>query len=255
MLNSDSWKPAQSFLNFFKQLLVAHWQSLLLLLIGVCLPLLVVETLAADVGKYEGGFPWDVTILLAVHATAQPALTIAVTAFTELGVIWGVLPASIVLGLLLLKSRRWRSLAYWMIALLGSAVINRTAKEFMHRIRPQLWDYPPISEYSFPSGHAMSSMAFAVALIILMWNTRWRWWVVLSGSLFVVAIGWTRVYLGVHYPSDVLAGWMISLAWAIGVSFVIKPNGMIAATDRPISVESATEQLIEETSVGELDNA
>jgi undecaprenyl-diphosphatase len=81
-------------------------------------------------------------------------------------------------------------------------------------------------DYGFPSGHAMSSMSFIAALVILTWGTRWCWLVLLSGSLFVVTIGWTRLYLGVHFPSDVLAGWMVSLAWAIGLSLVIRPHLM-----------------------------
>jgi membrane-associated phospholipid phosphatase len=57
-----------------------------------------------------------------------------------------------------------------------------------------------------------------------MWNTRWRWIVLGFGSLFVVIIGWTRLYLGVHYPSDILAGWMVSLSWAIGMNLLIRPH-------------------------------
>ncbi|MEH1832919.1 MAG: phosphatase PAP2 family protein [Nostoc sp.] len=43
------------------------------------------------------------------------------------------------------------------------------------------------------------------------WNSRWRWFVLSIGTLFVLIIGWTRLYLGVHYPSDVLAGWMVAV--------------------------------------------
>lgn len=56
------------------------------------------------------------------------------------------------------------------------------------------------------------------------YGDRWRWFVVFIGSLFVLAIGWTRLYLGVHYPSDIVAGWMASVAWAVGVSLLIKPS-------------------------------
>ncbi|HEY9299769.1 MAG TPA: phosphatase PAP2 family protein, partial [Phormidium sp.] len=48
--------------------------------------------------------------------------------------------------------------------------------------------------------------------------------ILIFGGLFVLAIGWTRLYLGVHFPSDILAGWAVSVAWAIGVSFLIKPQ-------------------------------
>jgi undecaprenyl-diphosphatase len=109
--------------------------------------------------------------------------------------------------------------------LLGSIVINRTAKLLLHRVRPHLWEsLSPEFDFAFPSGHAMSSMTLVAALVILTWGTRWRWLVLSFGGLFVLAIGWTRLYLGVHFPSDILAGWMVSLAWAIGVSLLIRPH-------------------------------
>ena len=223
MFKSDFWKLVESFLKFLQQLLIAHWRSLLVLLIGVYLPLQVFGELAEEVWENEGGFPWDVPILLAIHMTSQPRLDVFATTLTKFGVFWGVFPLSAVIVLVLLRQRQWRSLAYLISTLLGSIIINRTAKVLLHRVRPHLWESPsPELDYGFPSGHAMSSMTLVVALIILTWGTRWCWLVLIVGSLFVLAIGWTRLYLGVHYPSDILAGWMVSIAWAVGVSLVIK---------------------------------
>ncbi len=223
MFKSDFWKLIESFLKFLQQLLIAHWRSLLVLLIGVYLPLQVFGELAEEVWENEGGFPWDVPILLAIHMTSQPRLDVFATTLTKFGVFWGVFPLSAVIVLVLLRQRQWRSLAYLISTLLGSIIINRTAKVLLHRVRPHLWESPaPELDYGFPSGHAMSSMTLVVALIILTWGTRWCWLVLIVGGLFVLAIGWTRLYLGVHYPSDILAGWMVSIAWAVGVSFVIK---------------------------------
>jgi len=223
MFKSDFWKLVESFLKFLQQLLIAHWRSLLVLLIGVYLPLQVFGELAEEVWENEGGFPWDVPILLAIHLTSQPRLDVFATTLTKFGVFWGVFPLSAVIVLVLLRQRQWRSLAYLISTLLGSIIINRTAKVLLHRVRPHLWESPsPELDYGFPSGHAMSSMTLVVALIILTWGTRWCWLVLIVGGLFVLAIAWTRLYLGVHYPSDILAGWMVSIAWAVGVSFVIK---------------------------------
>ena len=219
------WKQPKSFLSFLKKLLLARWRSLLVLLLGVGLPLLVFEQLAVVIWQNKGGFPWDEPILLAIHERATPQLDAFVVRFTDLGVYQGVLPAAIVISMALLYWRRWRSLTYLLVTLLGSVFINRTAKVLLHRVRPHLWDSIVSKlDYGFPSGHAMSTMTFIAVLVILTWGTRWCWMVLLSGSLFVVMIGWTRLYLGVHFPSDVLAGWMVSLAWAIGVSLVIRPH-------------------------------
>lgn len=215
----------QAFFLFLWHLLKKYRNSLLLLLLGVLIPLEVFGELAEEVWEEEGGFPWDVPILLAIHATATPQLDRFATTLTQFGVFWGVFPAAIGVSLLLFSRRQWRSLVYLITTLLGSIVINRTAKTLLHRVRPHLWQSPsPEFDYGFPSGHAMSSMTFVAVLVILAWPSRWRWPVAIAGSLFVLAIGWTRLYLGVHYPSDVLAGWMASLAWAIGVSFVIRPH-------------------------------
>ena len=233
MFNARLWKLLQSFFRFVQQLLVTHWryafrrlrfaQSLLLLLLGVFLPLQVFGELAEDVWENEGGFPWDVPLLLAVHSTANPQLDVVVAMLTKLGVFWGVFPIATVTALLLFNRRRWRSLTYLIVTLLGSIIINRTAKVLLHRVRPHLWESPaPEFDYGFPSGHAMSSMTLVTVLVILTWGTRWRWLVFIVGTIFVLVIGWTRLYLGVHYPSDILAGWMVSVGWAVGVSLIIR---------------------------------
>lgn len=213
-----------------------------MLMIGVYVPLQGFGALAAEVWKNEGGFPWDIPILLAIHETPQPQLDVVAATLTKLGVFWGVFPVATVIGLVLLRQRRWRSLAFLLVTLLGSTVINHTAKAVFHRVRPHLWEtLSPKLDFAFPSGHAMSSMSLVATLVILSWGTRWRLPTLIFGSLFVVAIGWTRLYLGVHFPSDILAGWMISIAWTVGVSLIVKPNLM-----KPSAVNDETSLTKEE---------
>ncbi|MBE9183053.1 phosphatase PAP2 family protein [Oculatella sp. LEGE 06141] len=225
MLRSRYWQFVLSFIAFLKHVLVKRWRSLLVLLLGIFLPLQLFGELAEEVWETEGGFPWDVPILLAIRSTASPQLDAVAVVLTKLGAFWGMVPAAVVVSFLLLRQRHWRSLTYWLTTLLGSVAINRTAKLLLHRVRPHLWESPaPEFDYGFPSGHAMASMTLVVALVILMWGHRRCGWIVGVGGLFVLVIGWTRLYLGVHYPSDILAGWAASLAWAIGVSLVIRPH-------------------------------
>ena len=199
-------------------------RAVLLLLFGGFIPLLIFGDLAEDVWK-QGGFPFDVPLLLAIHSTAQPKLDVFVSYLTKLGVFWGVFPAAAMISLLLVIQQRWRALEFLLTASVGSIIINQTVKRLLHRARPHLWVTPaPEFDYGFPSGHAMASMTLVAVLIILSWKSRWRWFVVIIGTLFVLIIGWTRLYLGVHYPSDVLAGWMVALGWTIGVSFLINSH-------------------------------
>lgn len=223
MFNAGLWRHIQSFLSALKHWVITHRASLLLLLIGVFLPLQVFGELAEEVWEHEGGFPFDVPILLTIHATANPELDAFVSTLTKFGVFWGVFPVAGIISFALLLQHRWHRLTYFVITLLGSVVINRTAKVLLHRVRPHLWQSPsPEFDYGFPSGHAMSSMTLVAALVILTWGTRWCWLVLIAGGAFVPAIGWTRLYLGVHYPSDILAGWAAAVAWAIGVRLLIK---------------------------------
>lgn len=90
MFKQNFWQFFQSFLSFLKHRLVRHRTSLLLLLLGVFLPLQIFGELAEDIWENEGGFSWDVPILLAIHQIANPKLDILVVFLTKLGVFWGV---------------------------------------------------------------------------------------------------------------------------------------------------------------------
>ncbi|BAY24756.1 phosphoesterase [Calothrix sp. NIES-2100] len=227
-------------LSFLKNVLIAHWRSLLLLLIGVYLPFQFFEILAMKVWQNQAGFPWDVPILLSVHSQAQPQLDMVAVILTKLGSIWTVLPMVSAIAFILWQRRWWRSLTYVLTTALGGIIINRTAKVLMHRVRPQLWiSSAPEFDYAFPSGHAMTSMTFVIILLILTINHPRRWLIRLCGSLYVLAIAWTRLYLGVHFPSDILAGWMVAIAWAIGVSFIIKPHLNLA---NPIIADATVDE-------------
>ncbi|MBD2516473.1 phosphatase PAP2 family protein [Nostoc sp. FACHB-973] len=218
--NQESRSP----LSFLKNLLIARWRSLLLLFIGVYLPLQVFEILAVKLRENEAGFPWDVPILLAVHSIANPQLDVLAVMLAIIGSPWTGIPIVVAIALILLLQKRWRSLAYVLTTSVGSFIINLIAKGFMHRIRPQLWkSIAPESSFAFPSNHAMTSLTMVAILLILSWATPWRRLVFIFGSLYIIAIAWCRLYLGVHFPSDILAGWMVALAWAIGVSLIIKP--------------------------------
>ena len=108
MIKARIWKLLQLFVRFLQQLLIAHWRSLLLLFVGVYLPLQVFGELAEEVWENEGGFPWDVPVLLAIHSTANPQLDFLAVTLTKLGVFWGVFPIATIIALALFVRRRWR---------------------------------------------------------------------------------------------------------------------------------------------------
>lgn len=105
-------------------------------------------------------------------------------------------------------------------------ILNTTLKNIFARPRPI--DYRLIEEtgYSFPSGHSMASMAFYGLLIYLIYknvkNKYLKWTLILVLSVLIILIGFSRIYLGVHYTSDVLGGFLISLSYLIIYTNCIK---------------------------------
>lgn len=183
---------------------------------GVLLPLWIFAELAEEVHELEQ-FVFDDPLLLRAHAHAGAGLDGWFVAVSWLGY-QGVIAIDLLLVLAILHVRRWREASFAASAFIGSALLNVASKQFFHRHRPSLWEsVSPESTFSFPSGHAMGSMTLALVAVLLAWPTRWRWPVVVVALLFVVLVGFSRVYLGVHYPSDILGGWMAAVTWTFGV--------------------------------------
>ena len=105
------------------------------------------------------------------------------------------------------------------ISLLGSDLTMQLAKNYFHRARPEAYWYYHEVDFSFPSGHATISVAFYGALFYVIFRTRkkyaskFRWMIV--GFFFVLLLGFSRLYLCVHYLSDVLAGYSLGLLWLL----------------------------------------
>lgn len=211
-----------------------HGWRLLLLFLGIGVPLAIFGEIAEDVHASEM-FGFDKPILLAAHALASAGLNRLFIVVTNAGYLYGVVPFDIVLVLALLFLRRRRETVFALFAIVGSALLNVAAKHAFLRARPTLWQsIVHANGSSFPSGHAMGSMTLSLVLILLAWPTRWRWPVVVLGALFVLLVGFSRVYLGVHYPSDILGGWAAALVWTFGVYGLVF-NGAL----RPWAKQSA----------------
>ncbi|GAB6196991.1 phosphatase PAP2 family protein [Lysobacter xanthus] len=205
---------------------------LLLVFLAVALPLWGFGELAEDVAEGEPFF-FDVPLLEGLHAMAGPGLDRLFLALSAVGYSGGVVPADIVLVAALAWRRHPRSATFAAVALGGSALLNVAAKHVFGRARPALWlSIAPESTYSFPSGHAMGSATLACVLACLAWRTQWRVPVIVLGALFVVGVGASRVYLGVHYPSDVLAGWSAAVAWTLAVRFIAFRRGLVTGSTR-----------------------
>jgi undecaprenyl-diphosphatase len=187
---------------------------LLLLLAGLVLPLWGFAELADELREGEP-FAFDEPILRFARGLANSGFDRMFLLFSAVGYRWGVVPFDIVLVLVLAVKRHAREGLFAGLALAGSAVLNIATKHAFARTRPSLWEsIAPETTFSFPSGHAMGSMTLAWVCLLLAWRTRWRWPVTIVAVLFTVMVGLSRIYLGVHYPSDILAGWTAASVWA-----------------------------------------
>ena len=201
-----------------------HKMLLLALLLGLVMPWVVFVNVAEDIWE-SGGFIGDKQILEFLHRNSTPWLDRLALAFTAAGdpLPMGILAVVITLGLAVWGSR----LQAWFFGLsVGGAMgLNLLVKLLFARPRPALWiSLKPAFHYSFPSGHAMGVAAVATAVGLLLWQHRGYWLAWALGLLFVLGVGWSRVYLGVHYPSDVLAGWTGSVGWVAALHMLFSPE-------------------------------
>lgn len=107
----------------------------------------------------------------------------------------------------------------FILVLMGSHYLFRLLKEIFQRARPNLYPLIDIGGYSFPSGHATNAVTVYGILAFLLWRfipTSWgRKLLILFSTIMILTIGFSRIYLGVHYPSDVLGGYFAGAFWLI----------------------------------------
>jgi undecaprenyl-diphosphatase len=167
---------------------------------------------------------FDTTVLLWIHSTFPGWLDGPMSIVTALGYYWFVLP---LLGVVLFffYRRGWRlSAILLVVSTAGSVVLTTVLKSVFERTRPELFDSGyQASFYSFPSGHATVAVGFyGMLTLILAYRLRGkaRWALAIAGVIVVLLIGFSRLYLGVHYPTDVLAGYLSALLWLVCVGVV-----------------------------------
>lgn len=153
-----------------------------------------------------------------LHAATSPWLDPTMRQVSRYGGGYGAAVAATVVTCALLAARAWRPALRFAVSVSGGAW-DSALKPLVERPRPHLWpgvEHP--STWSFPSGHATSSAAFVAALAVLAWPTRWRWPALVAGALAAAFVGFSRLQLGVHYPSDVLGGWALATGWVLLIS-------------------------------------
>ena len=186
-------------------------------------PVVALAKIAGEIVEKEPiGF--DTAILSWLHAHANGFYDLFFRVVTELGgIVSVVVVTALLVGYFWFYKRQRRYALLMAFGVGGAATANVVLKALFQRERPSLWD-PSVVEtsFSFPSGHAMASAALVACLVVVLWRTRYRWVAVIAGGVIVVLVGVSRMYLGVHYPTDVIAGWCASIAWVTLVAVLLR---------------------------------
>lgn len=192
----------------------------MLLVAGIIAPLGVFGSLAEDIVEKER-FSFDKPALLYLHGHSSAFMDSIMTVMTNAGSGPVLFALCMLLAAILLARNNRTGAAYVATCLTGSALLNQACKHLFARARPDLWlSSLPETSFSFPSGHAMNSMALCAALVIVLWQGKWRVAALSCGAVFVLLVGISRLYWGVHYPSDIVAGWACGIAWTCSVKYV-----------------------------------
>ncbi|PVA09235.1 PA-phosphatase [Pelagivirga sediminicola] len=180
---------------------------------------------------------FDEAVLLALRTPGNPAdpiggpqIEVAMRDITALG---GVTVLSIVtfaVMVFLVLQRRRASALFLAVAILGGVALSHLAKAGFSRPRPDLVPHGvDVVTASFPSGHSMMAAVTYLTLAVMLARTegtlRMRAFYLAFAVLLTMLVGFSRLFLGVHWPSDVLAGWTLGAAWALGVWLVARYLG------------------------------
>ena len=168
---------------------------------------------------------FDEATRMAVHELATPMLT---TIMRGLSFVGSTLALSIgtIVAVVSFAMRKWgREAKLFAITMAGAGLLNVTLKLTFKRPRPvPFFDLSPPETYSFPSGHSLTSAVFFGALAAILTarlksrNMRMMIWIVCTAMF--LSIGFSRIYLGVHHTTDVIAGFAAALIWILVVRFV-----------------------------------
>lgn len=215
-----SERPLKTLVHFWVDQLHSQLTSLIVTLgtvgLGICLLiLLAIAKLSNEVLQQEA-FVFDTTTLLWIHQFSSPSLDAVMLTITRLGNPSIVVPGSIISFTLLWWQHHRQEAYLFAVNCLGGAVLANGLKLIFNKPRPQLW--PQLiteTTFSYPSGHALGSMVFYGFLAYLLARLYPQGAVIIYGlaTLVISAIGCSRLYLGVHWPTDIIGGYGIGFLW------------------------------------------
>lgn len=203
-----------------------------LVVISIIGSLLFFEEIVDDVFRdpLEGDIEsqvFDRKVTQWAHSFRSPVVTQAMTDLTALGSVSVIATIFVLLASVVVSFKDLKGLVYLGAVLVGAGVIPAVLKLYFARDRPMAGEHlVNVTDLSFPSGHAFGSAAVYAALAYYAGRYARNWsqeiFFYFLASLLIFIVGVSRIYLGVHYPTDVLAGFSGGIAWALLISAVFE---------------------------------
>ncbi|WP_035346912.1 phosphatase PAP2 family protein [Halalkalibacter hemicellulosilyticus] len=161
---------------------------------------------------------FDKRIMSSIRSAEHPIVTKGMVGLSFIGNTWPVVIISLLLLLVIYKLYRKRDeVILFMVVSLGSIGLNLLLKYIFKRERPSIDPLIIETGYSYPSGHSMAALTLYGAITFLIWRhiptSIGRACLVVVSTVMIIAMGASRVYLGVHYPSDVVGAYLVSGTW------------------------------------------
>jgi undecaprenyl-diphosphatase len=177
-------------------------------------------------GDWHQGLAWERTLLHAVHVELPQWLDSILLVMPWLGTNITLVPLSLLFVLwLAIGEKRSHEAVYLGVVQLGSSTLNPLLKFLYERPRPDL--IPRRGWYdwaAYPSGHAIASVAVLTTMCVVLYRVKgWRWPGYIVAPLLVVSL-FSRIYLGVHWPTDVIGGTAIGLVWFAFTYFAFRED-------------------------------
>ena len=200
---------------------IPSFPLLILLLFSIVLPLIAAGFIAEDVWDKDR-FYFEEPFMLWVNRHLGGWLTFPSLVLHHIGKASVATPITLLFAAWFYLRRQRGYAVFVVLAALLPTVVMSVAKRFFGRARPELW--PRIveeSSASFPSGHSTFAAALATMIVLIYWQRPRRKTIAAAAAAFALMMGFSRIVLGVHYPTDVLVGWITGMSISVGLYLVL----------------------------------
>jgi membrane-associated phospholipid phosphatase len=187
-------------------------------------------SLTKSFGDWNHGFAWERALMIRMHTPLPPIIDALMLVFPWFGTNISLIPAIALICWWLWRSRERHLAVRLGVVQLGSYLLNPSLKALFDRARPDLFERRGWYGWSsYPSGHAIASVSVLMTLAIILHRVKGWTWQFYAFIPIMIASLYSRVYLGVHWPTDVIAGVVVGLVWLLASMFAFRDGTPVTA--------------------------